>query len=71
MKRVWYHVEGLKPSKIIEIFYLILDFFSEIKFKTFIGTLLEASENDPDFTDVDIRDEVITMMFAVIIIVNK
>ncbi|XP_025410296.1 cytochrome P450 4C1-like [Sipha flava] len=34
------------------------------KFKTFIDTLLEASENDPDFTDANVRDEVITMMFA-------
>ncbi|VVC26884.1 Cytochrome P450,Cytochrome P450, E-class, group IV,Cytochrome P450, conserved site [Cinara cedri] len=34
------------------------------KFKTFVDTLFEACEKDPDFTDDDVRDEVITMMFA-------
>lgn len=46
-------------------------FFLENKFKTFIDTLLEACENDPDFTNDDVRDEVITMMFAVTIISIK
>lgn len=51
---------------------LLLLFFpiENNKFKTFIDALLEANENDPDFTDADIRDEVITMMFAVMIIRN-
>lgn len=42
-------------------------FVLENRFKTFVDTLFEACENDPDFTDDDIRDEVITMMFAVTI----
>lgn len=35
-----------------------------------MDALLEANENDPDFTDADVRDEVITMMFAVMITRN-
>ncbi|CAI6354070.1 unnamed protein product [Macrosiphum euphorbiae] len=53
-------------SKIVETESKPEEFTNEKKnkFKTFIDTLLEASENDPDFTNTDIRDEVITMMFA-------
>ena len=34
----------------------------------FLDLLIKASETDPDFTDDDIREEVDTVMFAVILL---
>lgn len=59
-KRVW----RTKIERNV-LFYFTFYYVLENRFKTFIDTLLEASENDPQFTNVDVRDEVLTMMFAV------
>lgn len=62
----------INRHRIVEFFTInLIWFFLESKFKTFIDTLLEANKNDQDFTNADVRDEVITMMFAVKLFLNN
>lgn len=48
------------------ILYILLNYFySEKRLKVFLDTLLELNEAGANFSDEEIRDEVVTMMIGV------